>query len=256
MKPIDMNVHMLLQAELYRAYDFLNEHFKLGLKRPVIVIGVENLEKKRGHFSHDIWQHEGKKVDEIMVAGSLLADGAYEAICTINHEMAHQKNHSMKIDDCSDAQRHNKKFQAQAEAQLMSVGHSTTYGFAHTKVTPELRALIDSFKPDHKLFKLFRLHFNELKKRKEKDKEGALKPVMIDQETKTLIEQTSAKLKMTQKQFTQAAAKTYAQLPVRIKAAASKLAAMTDASEIEKYLTELLIEKPAIKPEKPAKEEK
>lgn len=243
----ETNIHLLLQAELYRAFDFFNKHFKLKLPQPVIVLGVEILDKKRGHFSHDIWSSPNKikKLHEIMVAGSLLASGAYAALATLIHEIAHMKNHEEKIGDCKN-QRHNKKYAEMAEKLGLHCEFlSPQYGFARTTLRPETKELIKTeFKPDENLFKLFRLHYNELKKRKEKDKTKSLTPVMVGKDIKVLIEKGSKALGMTQKDFTANAANSYLKLPVRIKTAAVTLFDTNmSVSEIEQYLLRLLVEK-------------
>lgn len=209
------NTHLQLMAELYRAFDFFNVHYKSELTRPVITINTAGTRKAMGWFCKDIWMQDEKPVCEINICGEALAKGIMQTMGTLLHEMAHFKNHILGVKDNNDQQRHNMLFREQAENfGLIVAPPSDQYGWAHTDLLPETERLIkNELKPNKELFTLYRRAFNEQKK---KAKKSTLTPVMIDQETKAMIKVAAEELGMSQKDFTTNAVKTYLHLPEQI----------------------------------------
>jgi hypothetical protein len=250
-KPVvaDKNVHMELMAELYRAFDFFNKKFAVGLERPVITIASKGNRAVLGWFSHDIWESSGRTLHEINICGAALAKGPYQAFETLLHEMAHMKNRAAGIVDVAENQRHNGQFKiAAAELGLIAEsrpGKLARFGIAFTDLKPETKKLIDEqFKPNVEAFNLFRREFNETKKKKEKTAK-TLVPVMLGADTKALIVQGAEALGVSQKEFTTSAITTMIALPDRIKQAAAEMFPIIFASqdEFESYLRDVLTPK-------------
>lgn len=246
----ESNLHLKLMEEMYRAFYFFNQHFDAKLPRPIISVATAGKKKALGWFAHDSWQTKAKdSLHEITICAEALAKGVEQAMEILVHEMAHMKNFEDKIEDCnSETQRHNMKYKVAAEKFGLIVNNVPRFGFAKTEIGEPLRKVItDTFKPNLELFELFRKQYNG-KKKKEKDPNKGLTPVMIGKDTKALIEKTSEAMGMTQKEFTTNAVKSYASMPARIKEAGLYLANKNNWEEmnshdIEKYLLDLLMEK-------------
>lgn len=246
----ESNLHLKLMEEMYRAFYFFNQHFDAKLPRPVISVATAGKKKALGWFAHDSWQTKDKdSMHEITICAEAMVKGVEQAMEILIHEMAHMRNFEDKIDDCnSETQRHNMKYKAAAEKFGLIVKNVPRFGFAKTEIGEPLRKVInDQFKPNLELFELFRKQYNG-KKKKEKDPNKGLTPVMIGKDTKQLIATTSAAMGMTQKEFTTNAVNSYALMQERISEAALYLANKNNWEsmgfrDIEKYLVDLLMVK-------------
>lgn len=210
---VDQNVHIELMKELYRSFDFFNKKFAGGkLRRPVITIATRGTHKAMGWFCNNIWSVKDKAVHEINICGEALAEGIEQTMDTLLHEMAHLKNFDAGIEDCTDQQRHNAHFKASAEAFGLSVTSSKRFGPAHTALTAETKAIIKGeLKPDTVVFTMYRKAFNAIKKDKDKKDKGPKKltPLMIDKETKEVVEAGAKELGCDMKNLTEMAVKFY-----------------------------------------------
>jgi len=227
MKATALNTHMKLQGELYRAFNFFNDHHSLGLPEPVITVASKGVHKMLGWFSHDIWEVNGEKKHEINICAEHLAKGMLPALQTLVHEIAHLKNFAAGVKDCNDQQRHNKHFKSAAESLGLSCvslkGSNARFGTAFTELLPETVDLIEkTLKPDTEVFTMFRNEFNELKKKTTKP--PTLKPVMVGADLKKTIEDAAKAAGVTQKDYVTNAVTTLQKLPGNIAAAARAIA--------------------------------
>lgn len=202
------NVHLDLQTELYRTFDFFNTRFcDSKLPRPVITVATRGRTNAHGWFCHSSWRMEGADVlHEIQMCAESFKRSPNDSIGTLVHEMAHLKNfvdNKNTVVDCTPQQRHNKKFQVTAEFFGLTVTSSKRFGPAHTTPGEVALKAIEDLKPNVELYKIYRDGMNSEKEKKAKP--SKLKPVMVDEETKQNIEKAAEELGMTQKEFTKAA---------------------------------------------------
>jgi hypothetical protein len=195
------NIPLELMNELYRSYDFLNKHYCDGkLPRPMIIVSSSFNKKAHGWFSPSRWKlGSDKPVSEITLCGESFSRGHEDVLGTLIHEMAHLKNYvdnDNKVVDCSEQQRHNNIFKTTAEFFGLVVTSSKRFGPAHTSLGETAHKALNALKPNKKLYELYA----EMKSKDEKTKkESKLKPVMIDKETKVMIQGAAKALGMTEK---------------------------------------------------------
>lgn len=210
----DSNLHLELQAELYRAFNFFNKKYAKGkLKTPVVTIQSRGKQKAHGWFCHNIWSIGTNTAHEINICAESLAEGINQTVDTLLHEMAHLANYQehSKVVDCTDQQRHNEIFKKKAEQFGLSVTSSKRFGSAHTALTEATKDIIKKeLKLNETLFQQYRKTYNEAQKeKKDKEKPTKLAPVMIGTETKELVAANAKEIGCDQKELTETAIKFY-----------------------------------------------
>jgi hypothetical protein len=232
----DKNIPLELMNELYRSYDFLNQHYCEGkLPRPIIIVSSNFNKKAHGWFSPSRWRlGADKTVSEITLCGESFQRGYEDVLGTLIHEMAHLKNYvdnDNKVVDCSDQQRHNNIFKKTAEFFGLEVTSSKRFGPAHTTLGDTAHKALNALKPNKKLYELYA----EMKTKDEKKKkESKLKPVMIDKETKTMIQGAAKALGMTEKALVTGAVQMFISLDERI---ASFVSALNQTLPVKSQIT-------------------
>lgn len=97
-----------------------------------------------GWFWCDVWQHEGRSVDEIFINADRRnghgTNRAEDVLVTLSHEAAHAHNRPMGIQDCSNRGRyHNRKFAEVADQLGLSVTKDPRYGHRTPSLKPHAR---------------------------------------------------------------------------------------------------------------------
>jgi hypothetical protein len=130
------------------------EKFKIKAPRPLITIQSRGRQKDTlGWYRPDGWKNDKKNVGEINICAEVLNKDPIE---TLIHEMVHYTNSYDKIIDCNSQQYHNKHFKDRAENYGLNVEKDGRRGWAYTKISPELKKSLDTFKIDYNIFKLYR----------------------------------------------------------------------------------------------------
>jgi hypothetical protein len=151
-----------LIEELYRSFDFFNEHFCKGeLKRPIITTQGDKREGSTyGWFGKQFWldnsAEEGVYIDELNLTAESLHRDPEQVLETLLHEMAHLKNAQADIHDCTKSQYHNDKFKAAAEFFGLEVSRRKGKGWATTKLDEKALGVIALLKPKTELYKIVR----------------------------------------------------------------------------------------------------
>lgn len=196
-----------LVNEMYRAFDFFNEHFckEALLPRPIITVASKGTHKRAlGWFSSKSWKDsKGRVYNEINICAEHMSRNVNDILETLLHEMAHLKNNFYGIKDVAN-RRHNKKFKAAAEFFGLQVAKPTNnLGWTYTSLDKEATAAIKKLKPDAKIFGAFR----DLEKAP--TKRGNLRPIMVSIETKDTVEYEASARGMSQRELTEAAIEYY-----------------------------------------------
>jgi len=151
-----------LIEELYRSFDFFNNHFCKGeLKRPIITTQGDKREGSTyGWFGKQFWldnsTEEGVYIDELNLTAESLHRDPEQVLGTLLHEMAHLKNAQADILDCTKSQYHNDKFKKAAEFFGLEVSQSKGKGWAITKLDEKALGAIALLKPKTELYKITR----------------------------------------------------------------------------------------------------
>jgi len=141
----------LVLEELYRAFDFFNDKFASG-KLPKVIITIQESGRRNalGWYGKSFWSDStcGEGVCEINISAEHLNRSAESILETLLHEMAHLKNSTENIRDCSSGQYHNKFFKQAAECFGLSVERSGTRGWSTTSLTEVSRNAIKDMNPN------------------------------------------------------------------------------------------------------------
>lgn len=145
----------LLIAEFERAYDFFNARFLGGTLRRDVVIAVEGPHRRHvGYFSASQWRKGDIVLGHLAICTNALGQGADAALAVLLHEMVHQRNHQVGLDDCDTrTQYHNSHFRDVATVfGLECAKRSPRVGYAMTTLAPRAVEAIRDFHPDESLF--------------------------------------------------------------------------------------------------------
>jgi hypothetical protein len=150
--------------ELYRAFDFFNDHFCDGeLQRPIIMIGSSGQKNAYGWFGSKFWTQGDKNSEEYLhelnISAEYMDRGTNAILETLLHEMAHLKNAQAGIKDCSPTQYHNKNFKNAAEQLGLVVKKMGYRGFASTNLDEPALEAIKVLKPKDDALKIRRRRF-------------------------------------------------------------------------------------------------
>lgn len=116
------------------------ESFGGVLETPIITV-----QNKRGTYGHitcnRVWKNHanGTEQFEINIASQFLTRNIENVVATLIHEMTHQYNLQMGVQDTSRGNAyHNKKFRDEAEKHMIKISHDDTIGWSITEPTEEL----------------------------------------------------------------------------------------------------------------------
>ena len=137
-----------------KLYDMLNADFFGGeLERPVITI--QSTPKAYGHFTlYNAWSVKNSHgVPEINIGAGTLNRPIENVLATLLHEMIHQYNAVMGVQDCSrNGTYHNKNFKKTAEERGLIIEKSEKYGWSITQPADSLLEwVLDNDIPDIEL---------------------------------------------------------------------------------------------------------
>lgn len=151
-----------LIEELYRSFDFFNEHYCKGeLKRPIITTQGDKREGSTyGWFGKGFWLDNSSEksdyIDELNLTAESLHRDPEQVLETLLHEMAHLKNAQADIPDCTKSQYHNDKFKKAAEFFDLEVSQRKGKGWATTILSEKAKGVIALLKPKTELYKIVR----------------------------------------------------------------------------------------------------
>ncbi len=151
-----------LIEELYRSFDFFNNHFCNGeLKRPIITTQGDKREGSTyGWFGKQFWldssEEKSEYIDELNLTAESLHRDPEQVLETLLHEMAHLKNAQVDILDCTKSQYHNDKFKKAAEFFGLNVSKMKGKGWAITTLGETAKGAIALLKPKIELYKIVR----------------------------------------------------------------------------------------------------
>src|SRR5262249_50633006 len=113
-----------------------------------------------GWYAHRRWESApgdgGEGVSEINICAEHLARDVADIAELMLHEMCHYANALDGVEDCSRNQYHRKSFKERCEAVGLDCEKMGGYGWAATKLTPQLLALVNDIGIKAEAFTLFR----------------------------------------------------------------------------------------------------
>lgn len=139
--------------ELENLFSTFNDHFFNGeLTAPVITVSPDTTRGAYGWCtSWKAWK-TGEKDEghyEINLCAEYLNRPFEDTCCTLIHEMVHLLNLQLGVQDTSrSGHYHNKSFKKAAEEHGLVVEKSAKNGYAHTTLTPDAEAFIQSLGKD------------------------------------------------------------------------------------------------------------
>ena len=141
--------------ELERIYDYIAHKMELDKisDRPLIVIQSKGRSNTLGWHWHDKWTDENNSVSEITICAEALKENPVE---TLIHEIVHYHNDKLGINDCNNADYHNKAFKKRAELYGLNVEKMGRHGWASTSLGEELEKELKTLKINYSLFKMYR----------------------------------------------------------------------------------------------------
>lgn len=154
MKAINSLVPIIQEFE--RIYESLNKKFGFNYPKPIIAIQTKGRQKNTlGWYYSGSWTNKTKKEDvgEITICAENLNKNPIE---TLIHEMAHHADWCEKIEDCNNAQYHNKHFKTKAENYGLNCKKMGRLGWANTSISERLQTILNDIKIKKEVFKLYR----------------------------------------------------------------------------------------------------
>ena len=137
--------------ELYRAFDFFNDHFAAG-ELPKVIITVQESGRKNayGWFGKGFWSDNvcNDGVCEINLSAEYMGRDPLAILETLLHEMAHLHNAQNGVRDVTSGQYHNKHFKKAAAKFGLHVSRMANRGYASTHLNAEGEAAIKKFNPN------------------------------------------------------------------------------------------------------------
>jgi len=169
-KSYDLNHNSLIPIlkEIERFNNFMNNRFNLNLQDNLIQTASKTHKNTLGYFmpknSPNHFINTTQKLHNINLNTLHLKRDVILTLTTQAHEIAHLKNSTENIKDCSSNQYHNKHFKAQAEKLLLKV-ERTKHGYSHTTPTKEFIKMIEEeFKPNKEVFNIEQAQAKKIKK--------------------------------------------------------------------------------------------
>ncbi|MFO0966130.1 MAG: SprT-like domain-containing protein [Gemmataceae bacterium] len=109
-----------------------------------------------GWFWEEKWKNgRPLRLPEINICPEYLAHDVEDIAQVLLHEMCHYANYLSGIRDCSSSQYHNRKFKRRCDS-IGLVCTKSRRGWAHTELSPDLRAIVYRVKLDPGVFSLYR----------------------------------------------------------------------------------------------------
>jgi len=127
-------------------FDKLNKiFFESTLSKPVITIQHDRKARALGWFTPwESWRAGENGATEINMSANFLDRDPLEKAETLLHEMCHLYAYQNKIKDhARSGSYHNKRFKEIAESHGLIVEKSTQYGYAHTRLSDDAKAIIE-----------------------------------------------------------------------------------------------------------------
>lgn len=184
--------------ELYRAFDFFNDHFAQG-KLPKVIITIQEAGRRKavGWFGESFWKDDicDQGVCEINLSAEYLGS-ADSTLCTLLHEMAHLWNATVaNVRDCTSGQYHNKHFRTSAQLFGLKVSRYKNKGYANTVLDEPANQAIDKLKPDTDALSSLK------RKRVKKQSIKRYMSLIVDADLEQTVAEGMRQLGMSQKQF-------------------------------------------------------
>ena len=144
-------------AELERAFRaFCDLSFKRQMPLPVITIQTRGRSSVLGWFSKEKWKNgQAFKLPEINVCPEYLCKDVEQIAQVLIHEMCHYANYLDGVQDCSSSQYHNRRFKYRCES-IGLVCIKGRKGFAYTRLSPELAAVVRRVLLNPAAFRMYR----------------------------------------------------------------------------------------------------
>lgn len=189
-------------SELYRAFDFFNQHFTGG-SLPKVVITVQESGRKNalGWFAHQSWIDNicNDHACEINLSAEYIGANANDTLCTLLHEMAHLYNASRGIKDCSSGQYHNKHFKNAAEQFGLEVTRIGNRGYAGTVLGEQALDVIKKLQVDEKIL------CSLMRRRHAPVREKRYMSLIVSHELEDMINGVLTDINLSQKEFVEQA---------------------------------------------------
>lgn len=161
--------------ELYRAKDFFLNRFcdEERVKNAKVFITIQSSNKKNnlGHFWANRWDADTTKsaedkeiYHEINICAERMNRPVNDVFCTLLHECAHMYNHVLGINDCNEAQYHNREFKKAAEKFGLIVDKFPGRGWALTTLNEEGISAIEAFQPNRESLSIGRIAGQKIQK--------------------------------------------------------------------------------------------
>lgn len=134
--------------------------FKREMPQPVITIQTKGRRNAYAWFWADRWQNGApRRIPEINLCAEYVGDGLMKLANSVLHEMVHYANWLEGVRDCSASQYHNRHFKDRCESVgLVCEQHpQKRYGWASTRLSAELQALVASLGVDESRLYLSRI---------------------------------------------------------------------------------------------------
>lgn len=196
--------------ELYRAFDYFNEHLAKG-SLPKVVITIQEAGRRNalGWFGKGFWSDQicEDGVSEINLSAEYMSRKPEEILETLIHEMAHLKNACDGIRDCTSGQYHNKHFKRTAEEFGLLVERSGNKGYAYTSIGEKAEKAIKAFNPNTKILSSLK------RKRVAAVREKRYVSLIVGIEYEELIERGIDETGLSQKEFVEQAIATAVKSP-------------------------------------------
>lgn len=146
-----------ISSELERAYCFFAERFFGGVlsKNLAIILTRTGRRTLKGFYCPRLWTDGTRRVGQVAIDVSTLAEGVAAVLGTLLHEMVHLRNEQFGITDChSRNQYHNRHFRDLAEVSGLSCGkRHVRLGYGMTCLNEQGRQAITDFRPDPQAFR-------------------------------------------------------------------------------------------------------
>ncbi len=141
-------------------YGTFTSRFKRELPQPVITVQTKGrMQRTRVVLGGSVAELGARRIPEINLCAEHVRDGLKELAHSVLHEMVHYANWLDGIRDCSSSQYHNRHFRAGCEAVgLICEKHPRKrYGWAATRLSPELESFVDGLGIDEERLGLSRI---------------------------------------------------------------------------------------------------
>lgn len=174
MNNINEKYHKAVE-ELYRAKDFFLNRFcdEERVKNAKVFITIQSSGRKNnlGHFWANRWDADTTKKEEdkeiyheINICAERMNRPVNDVLETLLHECAHLYNNILGVEDCNEAQYHNKHFKSAAEKFGLIVDKFPGRGWALTSLSEEGVSAVEAFQPNREALSLCRIPVDKVQK--------------------------------------------------------------------------------------------